>query len=150
MRISSKGRYAIAAMITMSLEQNGTDPITILSISEKLGISKIYLEQVFSLLKKAGLVNSIKGAQGGYKLADTPERIAVGEILHAVEQGLFEKTERSVSGAGEEAAVEDVMETMIWNPLDQSVAALLSQISLSQLAEEVKKQQQGSANMYYI
>lgn len=150
MRISSKGRYAVAAMITMSLEQNGTDPITILSISEKLGISKIYLEQVFSLLKKAGLVNSIKGAQGGYKLADTPERIAVGEILHAVEQGLFEKTERSVSGAGEEAAVEDVMETMIWNPLDQSVAALLRQISLSQLAEEVKKQQQGSANMYYI
>lgn len=150
MRISSKGRYAIAAMITMSLEQNGTDPITILSISEKLGISKIYLEQVFSLLKKAGLVNSVKGAQGGYKLADTPERIAVGEILHAVEQGLFEKTERSVSGAGEEAAVEDVMETLIWNPLDQSVAALLSQISLSQLAEEVKKQQQGSANMYYI
>lgn len=150
MRISSKGRYAIAAMITMSLEQNGTDPITILSISEKLGISKIYLEQVFSLLKKAGLVNSVKGAQGGYKLADTPERIAVGEILHAVEQGLFEKTERSVSGAGEEAAVEDTMEAMIWNPLDQSVAALLSQISLSQLAEEVKKQQQGSANMYYI
>lgn len=150
MRISSKGRYAIAAMITMSLEQNGTDPITILSISDKLGISKIYLEQVFSLLKKAELVNSVKGAQGGYKLADRPEKISVGEILHAVEQGLFEKTECSVSGAGEEAAVEDVMETLIWNPLDQSVAALLRQISLSQLAEEVKKQRQGSANMYYI
>lgn len=150
MRISSKGRYAVAAMITMSLEQNGTDPITILSISEKLGISKIYLEQVFSLLKKAGLVNSIKGAQGGYKLAERPEKISVGEILQAVEQGLFEKTESSASGAGEGAAVEDAMEALIWNPLDQSVAALLRQIPLSQLSEEVNKQQQGSANMYYI
>lgn len=148
MRISSKGRYAIAAMITMALEQNGTDPITILSISEKLGISKIYLEQVFSLLKRAELVNSVKGAQGGYKLADRPEKISVGEILHAVEQGLFEKTEVSITGDG--AAVEEVMETLVWNPLDQSVSELLAQIPLSQLSEEVKKRQQGSAHMYYI
>ena len=69
MKISAKGRYGLAAMTYLARNYAAGTPITIVSISEKLGISKIYLEQVFSLLKRARLVNSIKGSQGGYQLA---------------------------------------------------------------------------------
>lgn len=62
MKISSKGRYGLAAMICIAQNCKNNECITIIKISEILGISKIYLEQVFSLLKRAGLVNSIKGA----------------------------------------------------------------------------------------
>ena len=72
MKISAKGRYGLAAMTCLARNFASGSPITIISISEKLGISKIYLEQVFSLLKRAQLVNSIKGSQGGYQLSREP------------------------------------------------------------------------------
>ena len=65
MRISSKGRYGLAAMVCMAESYGSGACITIISLSERLGISKIYLEQVFSLLKRGGLVLAIKGVQGG-------------------------------------------------------------------------------------
>ena len=96
-RISAKGRYGLAAVIYMAkFHQNG-EYITILKISEALGISKIYLEQTFSLFKKrAEIVTSIKGAQGGYRLARMPIDITVFEVLSAIETSLFEKTEETV------------------------------------------------------
>jgi Rrf2 family transcriptional regulator, cysteine metabolism repressor len=97
MRISAKGRYALAAVISMAQQYSNGEYITVISISEKLGISKIYLEQVFSLLKRGGLVRSVKGSQGGYQLARTPGRINVLDVLSAVENSLFEKTEETVS-----------------------------------------------------
>jgi Rrf2 family protein len=96
MRISSKGRYGLASMISIAQLGSGGEAVTVISVSEKLGISKIYLEQVFSLLKRSKLVTSIKGAQGGYQLSKTPDKITAYDILHAVEVSLFEKTEESV------------------------------------------------------
>ena len=75
MKISAKGRYGLAAMTYLARSYAAGAPVTIISISEKLGISKIYLEQVFSLLKRARLVNSIKGSQGGYQLSRAPRAI---------------------------------------------------------------------------
>ena len=75
MKISAKGRYGLAAMTYLARNYASGSPVTIVSISEKLGISKIYLEQVFSLLKRARLVNSIKGSQGGYQLSRAPREI---------------------------------------------------------------------------
>ena len=83
MRISAKGRYALAAVVSMAQQYQGGEYITLLSISEKLGISKIYLEQVFSLLRRSGLVDSVKGAQGGYRLSRAPRLITAWEILSA-------------------------------------------------------------------
>ena len=85
MRISAKGRYALAAAISMAQQHGTGEYITVISISEKLGISKIYLEQVFSLLKRAGLVTSVKGAQGGYQLSRMPGQITALDLLMAVE-----------------------------------------------------------------
>ena len=88
MRISAKGRYALAAVISMAQQYHSGEFITLISISEKLGISKIYLEQVFSLLKRGELVTSVKGAQGGYQLARIPRQISALDVLTAEDDRL--------------------------------------------------------------
>ena len=99
MKISAKGRYGLAAMTYLARNYASGSPITIISISEKLGISKIYLEQVFSLLKRARLVNSIKGSQGGYQLAREPrdQRIRYSFFHRTVPHG------KSRAGLGKNA-----------------------------------------------
>ena len=81
MRISAKGRYALASVIHMAQQHHSGESVTLISISERLGISKIYLEQVFSLLKRGELVTSVKGALGGYLLSASPEQINVLDVL---------------------------------------------------------------------
>ena len=80
MRISAKGRYALAAMIHLGRYKEG-ECIPLIQIAETMDISKIYLEQVFSLLKRAGLVSSIKGSQGGYQLTRYSKDISIYDIM---------------------------------------------------------------------
>lgn len=148
MRISSKGRYALAAMINMAQNYSSGEYITVISISEKLGISKIYLEQVFSLLKRGGLVNSIKGAQGGYQLSRLPQKISSYDILSAVELSLFEKTEDTVTQKANE--IDAAMKTALFEKLDDSVKSTLQKITLYDLVNEAEKQKPKDGNMYFI
>lgn len=148
MRISSKGRYGLAAMICMAQNLSGDECITINSIAEKLGISKIYLEQVFSLLKRAELVTSLKGAQGGYQLKKTADKITALEILQAVELMAFEKTERSVLDHAD--YIEKAMQSLVWDKLDKAVISSIDDITLEKLINEAEKHQADSNLMYYI
>lgn len=146
MRISSKGRYGLAAMISLAQNYASDECITIVSISEKLGISKIYLEQVFSLLKRAELVLAIKGAQGGYKLSRHPQTIHAYEILRALEQSLFEETEESV--AKEAMSIEQAMQKAVFSAVDVSIASTLKKVTLADLVTETENQT--SDYMFYI
>lgn len=148
MRISTKGRYALAAAISMAQQHNNGEFITVFSISEKLGISKIYLEQVFSLLKRGGLVISVKGAQGGYQLSRAPEQITVFELLSAVEGSLFEGAEETV--ASKSPDIEKAMRLTVFDKLDKSVEAALSQVTLDDLVSATEKHNRDSAQMFYI
>jgi len=148
MRISAKGRYALAAVTYMAQQYDNGEYITIISISEKLGISKIYLEQVFSLLKKAKLVLSSKGAQGGYQLARTPDEITVLDVLTAVEVSLFEKTQETVTEKAPE--IDKALRLSVFEILDQNVRKTLGGITLTDLINEVEKHKKGHALMYYI
>lgn len=133
MRISAKGRYGLAAMIVIAQGNYEGDTIPVTAIADKLGLSKIYLEQVFSLLKRAKLVTSIKGAQGGYKLTRDPSAINAYDILHALEQVLFEPTEDSV--LEQAPSVEKAMQDHIFTSLDTVVKDYLSSVSLAALVE---------------
>lgn len=148
MRISAKGRYALAAMIFMAQQYSNGEYITILTISEKLGISKIYLEQVFSLLKKAELVFSSKGAQGGYQLARMPEEITVLDILAAVEIALFEQTQDTVPETAPE--IEQALRLTVFDALDQTVNQTLEGVTLADLVNEAEKHKGAQPIMYYI
>ncbi|MDD5887055.1 MAG: Rrf2 family transcriptional regulator [Oscillospiraceae bacterium] len=87
MMISTKGRYALRVMIDLATYSNG-EYITLKAISKREGISVKYLEQVISLLNHAGFLNSLRGNNGGYKLAKSPESITAGDILRAAEGSL--------------------------------------------------------------
>jgi Rrf2 family protein len=107
---------------------------TVIRISEKLGISKIYLEQVFSLLKRGGIVHSVKGAQGGYQLARAPGQISVLAVLAAVELSLFEPAEETVSDKAP-----DIEAAMMLPAAHERLTrgeARIGQITLSDLARK--------------
>lgn len=148
MRISAKGRYALAAMINMGGNYDNGECITVIRISDKLGISKIYLEQVFSLLKRGGLVTSVKGAQGGYQLARMPRQITVLDILSAVELSLFEKTEDTVADKAPE--IEKAMQLSAFDVLDRNVKDSLREITLHDLVLDAESHKTGEAIMFYI
>jgi len=148
MRISAKGRYALASVIHMAQQHHSGESITLISISERLGISKIYLEQVFSLLKRGELVTSVKGAQGGYLLSMAPGQISVLDVLTAVETGLFDKTEETVVERAPE--IEFAMRESAFQVLDSAVAASLSAVSLEDLVLASQKHKGDDAAMYYI
>lgn len=147
MRLSAKGRYALASTISMA-ENQSNEYITLISISEKLGISKIYLEQVFSLLKHGGIVTSIKGSQGGYQLAKPSKKITVYDILSAVETSLFESAEETVKEKSPE--IETAMNLLIYDSLDASIKTALQKITLYELVAEAEKHRSNQSFMFFI
>lgn len=84
MKLSTRGRYGIKAMVDIALEY-GRGRLSVNQLAEKQGISVAYLEQLVSALKKAGLVDAARGVTGGYTLSRPPEEISVGEVLRALE-----------------------------------------------------------------
>ena len=87
MKISTKGRYALRLMLDLATYSTG-EPISLKDIAARQGISEKYLEQIISMLSKAGLVRSVRGAQGGYLLSKTPADYTVGTILRLTEGDL--------------------------------------------------------------
>ena len=87
MRISTKGRYALRLMLDLGTNCSG-DPIRLKDVARRQGISEKYLEQIISVLNKAGFVRSIRGPQGGYVLSKRPEEYTVGMILRLTEGSL--------------------------------------------------------------
>ena len=85
MKLSTKGRYGLKAMVDLATEYDSDGKLSIAQLSERQGISYSYLEQLIALLKKAHLVSASRGAAGGYRLSRPPEQITVGEVLKALE-----------------------------------------------------------------
>ena len=105
-------------------------------------------DRVFSLLKRAGLVNSVKGAQGGYRLTREPDQINAHEILTALEQILFESTETSVEEAS--PAIEHTMQKCVFTPLDRAVQEHLEKITLDELVAEAGRYKGNNHFMFFI
>jgi Rrf2 family protein len=148
MRISARGRYALAATISMAARHGSGENITVVSLSDRLGISKIYLEQVFSLLKKADVVCSQKGAQGGYRLSRLPRKISALEVLEATDLSLFEGVGDTVADKAPE--IETVLRLKVFDAVDGAVRDRLGAISLQDLAEEMKKHAKDQDYMFFI
>lgn len=148
MRISAKARYALAAIITMAKKADEEECITVLSLSEDLKISKIYLEQIFSQLKRGEIVTSTKGSRGGYSLSRPASEITVYDLLLSIENSLFEKTEKTV----EESApyLENCMQEEVFDVLDNGVKENLSGITVEELVDKLGKYRDNENYMYYV
>ena len=144
MKVSTKGRYGLRAMIDLALYSKN-ELVPLISIAQRQDISKSYLEQVFSALRKAGLVKSIKGAQGGYELAKDAKEITVGMILRALEGDL------SVVPMEDEVVsnrIESYIRDNIWNEIDERVFSFIDGLTLKDITESYL--QKGFTPMYYI
>lgn len=147
MNISAKGRYALQSMLDLALAS--TPLVSLSSIAERQGISQNYLEHVFAALRKAGLVVSVKGAQGGYALARSAEQISAGQILRVCDVNLGQVEVDGMKPTSDTDAAAFVRNE-VQKKMQESVNAILDATSLSYLAEEFFRRQCGSSLMYDI
>jgi Rrf2 family protein len=148
MRISAKARYGLAAAICLAQQYNNGEFITVKSLSEKLKISKLYLEQVFTLLRKSNIVISTKGKLGGYQLAKSPSKITAFDILHSIETTLFDKTPDTVSKA--DRSIDLAMQVLVFEKIDIVLMKYLAEITLDNLVTETEKQSAQDGYMFYL
>jgi len=126
MKLTSKGRYAVTAMIDIALNQN-KGAITLSLISDRQGISLSYLEQLFSKLKKADLVSSARGPGGGYRLSRLPGEISISEIIHAVDESV---DARKCAGKGNCHSGGECLSHELWTDLSGMIDSFLKGITL--------------------
>ncbi|MCI5595693.1 MAG: Rrf2 family transcriptional regulator [Lachnospiraceae bacterium] len=139
MKLSTKGRYGLRAMVDLA-DHGEIAPVSISAISARQDISVSYLEQLLAKLRKAGLVKSVRGAQGGYILERDAREISVGEILRVLEGDLTpvncaELTQDEKSCSGSQYCVTKY----VWQRINDSIQDTVNNIWLSELVEDSRK-----------
>jgi Rrf2 family iron-sulfur cluster assembly transcriptional regulator len=136
MKLTSKGRYAVTAMLDLALHTD-EGPVTLAAISERQGISLPYLEQLFTRLRKQGLVTSTRGPGGGYSLSRTADEIAIAEVVTAVDEVV------DATRCGGLANCQDGMRCLthdLWTELSEQIHSFLSGITLGHLVKNGRPQ----------
>lgn len=135
MKLSTKGRYGLMAMFQLALDY-GKGPISLKDIAEKQGLSENYLEQLFSSLRRDGLLISVRGAQGGYYLSREPENITVGQILRSLE-GPLATIDCMTDDASIECVKEDGCATKsVLIRIKNSIDGVIDSITLKDMVED--------------
>ena len=147
MKISTRGRYALRLMLEIAMSVDNT-PVSIKEIAVKQGISDKYLEQIISVLNKAGYVKSIRGAQGGYVLKTDPEKCTVGMILRLTE-GSLSPVQCLEDGEPRCDRIDKCATIEVWKRLDAAISSVVDNITLSDLVELQKKKEQELIDDYY-
>lgn len=129
MRLTTKGRYAVTAMLDIGLHRQ-QGPVSVIDIADRQDISAAYLEQLFSKLKRSGLLISVRGPGGGYKLALSPEDISVSRIIAAVGEGV-DATRCHGSSDCHDGVM--CLTHDLWTELSQEIDDFLSAITLASL-----------------
>ncbi|MCW2278047.1 RrF2 family transcriptional regulator [Heliophilum fasciatum] len=150
MKLSTKGQYGLRAMFDLA-QHHGPGPISLKLVADRQDISEHYLEQIMAVLRKAGLVNSLRGPQGGYLLARSPEEITVGDIIRVLEgpvapvdcvnDDVQDKCSRSP----------ECVTRLVWAKVRDAIEQVIDSITLADMCEEAEKAKyvEGSF-MYHI
>jgi Rrf2 family iron-sulfur cluster assembly transcriptional regulator len=137
MKLTSKGRYAVTAMLDVTIHAV-SGPVSLADISERQGISLSYLEQLFSRLRKQGLVTSVRGPGGGYRLGRCSAQIAIADVISAVNESV---DATKCSGKGNCQDGEQCLTHSLWEGLSQRIEEFLQNITLSELVAKRDVQQ---------
>ena len=127
MKIPTKGRFAISAMLDLALHDN-IKPLTIAEIAEKQNISLSYLEQIFAVLRKNGLVRGMRGPGGGYRLAQSADSISIAQIIHSVVENSADKV----------SDTESYLPYVLWGELSDQIYRFLDNITLTQCINDLE------------
>ncbi|KLU62851.1 HTH-type transcriptional regulator CymR [Peptococcaceae bacterium CEB3] len=150
MKLSTRGRYGLKAMFDLAVHM-GEGPVSLKSIAERQDISEHYLEQLIAGLRKAGLVKSVRGAQGGYVLGREPAKIRVGDVIRVLEGPIA-----PVDCVSEEdpeccAKAEHCVTRTIWEKVRDSISEVLDSITLEDMVKDAEKMdKERKYYMYYI
>ncbi|MGL4773845.1 MAG: RrF2 family transcriptional regulator [Clostridium sp.] len=142
MKLSTKGRYGVKAMVDLAINM-GESPVSIKSISSRQNISEYYLEQLFSPLRRADLIKSIRGAQGGYVLSREPKDITVADIMYVLEGPI------EIADCIEGASCDNIdccATRLLWEKIKNSIDEVMTSVTLQDIVndyEEMKKRKSG-------
>lgn len=150
MKLTTKGRYAVTAMLDLAINRDH-GPITLSDISQRQGISLSYLEQLFSRLRKRGLVDSTRGPGGGYRLSRAAEAIAVAEVISAVDESVDATKCKGLKNCGDDSRA--CLTHQLWSDLSTQIHDFLGGISLAEVlkkrpeevSEELTRQEQNKS-----
>lgn len=135
MKLSTKGRYGVKAMVDLAVH-NDNKPVSIKSISERQNISEYYLEQLFSPLRKKGIIKSIRGAQGGYMLGKDPREITVYDIITVLEGPI------EISDCIENESCDNIdccATRHLWQKIKSSIDNVTKNTTLNDIVEDYNK-----------
>ena len=149
MKISTKGRYGLRALVDLVINSRG-EHISLSSIAERQNISEQYMEHVFSTLRKAGIVNSVKGPRGGYTLCSQASHVKVGAILEALEGDLSIAESVTPGFEGDFNCIEYSITELLWERIDLATKKILDETTLQDLVDDSLKREAESCHMYYI
>lgn len=149
MKLTTRGDYSVKAMLDLSL-QPGFGPASVSAIAARQRLPMPYLEKLLIELRRAGLVKSIRGAHGGYKLAKKPTQISLSDILVAVGESMV--AEYPTGALADSNLAADWVTLMVWRRLNEKLQAALASISLADLYYDARSWQaaQGEVSNYII
>lgn len=147
MKLSTKGQYGARAMVDLAIHY-GEGPVLLKDIARRQQISERYLEHLVVALKVAGLVNSMRGARGGFSLAKPPSQIRLSEIIQTVEGSIAMVEcvdDPKVCSRADLCVTRD-----IWTEMKKAMSGVLESTTLQDLVERQREKQKPEAVMYYI
>lgn len=148
MKLSKKSRYGLTALIDLSINSKQSH-VALSSIAERNGISPQYLEQVFAALRRAGIIKSIKGAQGGYLLGDDAQNITVASILEALD-GTYKIEDEDVVEDSDNPGISIVIQSQVIDKINAQMDEILKNLTLADLERNYQDYNEYNQNMYYI
>lgn len=148
MKFSKKSRYGLTALIDLSVHSK-TGHVSLNSIAERNNISPQYLEQVFASLRRAGIVRSVKGPQGGYLLNHDASRITVASILNALD-GSYRLDDEPIPEFGDQKGIAVTIQKRVVEEVNDKLDEILENLTLADLETDYHAYCQYDRDMYYI
>lgn len=136
MRLSTKGRYAVMAMADLAGNEGGTRPVSLAEIAKRQEISLSYLEQLFAKLRKGGLVRSVRGPGGGYRLSRPAAELRIADIILAVDEPIAATRCKTGSPLGCTGTTTRCVTHDLWEELGRQIHVFLSSVSLADVIEK--------------
>lgn len=149
MKVSRRATYGIMAAIDLAM--NGKDtPVQARAIARRQAIPIRFLEQVLHSMKKAGLVESLRGAQGGYMLLKKPAALSVAEVLEALDGPVFHRALQNGSNPDRQATTQELVLGHVWKQVEQAEHDVLRRITIEELAGRQRAVEERRNPMYHI
>jgi Rrf2 family protein len=151
MKLTTKGHYSVKALLDLALQPKAR-PTSVRAIAQRQDLPAPYLEKLLIELRRAGLVESVRGAQGGYRLARPAAQISLGQILEAVGETVQPLSRHNPEDSPEAAQAEDWVTLTLWRQLHQKMREALYSITLEELYYDARSWQaaQGEATIFVV